>query len=419
MHVDALVLLEVPDAPDVVPAGEDVPLRLLIHRPADRRDAVTIPQVNYRGPGRVLVNTDLFQREVTLHPGESYVLTIRVQFEATGPANLSDFFVQVNPARGQPTLVRLPSRPLRIVPSLRRHLATRVERICGYDEGVKLEVFLENQGATDWDDLEVTVEPVEQVRAGLTCCRLPTLKQKERECFEVVLDGEAVELSLAATGSGERVTERRRLPVPAAQEQANGHAPFVFLEPRALTTDRITVRPADGGREVQSVRGIYPVTGGQREYLVTICPSDPRAVGVELMPAPGLVEVTRLKAERKEWSFLLTTVGGSWLTQVARLYYDVRLPEGELSGELYLAVRPSSARLWALAATAGAAVTVRGLTALAPTLLHPEFMREDLLSSLSEMLGRRWTDWLALLSIPLVRAGLGLLDRLVRLVREK
>jgi hypothetical protein len=419
MHVDALVFLEVHDAPDVIPAGEFVPLRLLILRPPDRRDAVTIPYVNHRDPSRVIVHTDLFQREVSLHPGESYVLTLNAQFQATGPANLSDFYVQVNPAKGRPILVRLPDRPLRVVPSMQRHLQTRVERICGYEQGVKLELFLENKGETAWDDLEVAVGPVERVQAGLTCHRRPKFAPRQQECFEVVFDGEAVELSLAATACGERVTERRCLPVPAAHERANGHQPFVFLEPRALTTDRITVRPADGGREVQPVRGIHPVTAGQQEYLVTICPSDSRAIGVELLPAPGLVEVTRMKGERKEWSFLLTTVGGSWLTQVVRLYYDVKLPEGKLSGELYLAVRPSSPKLWALAATAGAAVTVRGMTALAPTLLHPEFMREDLLSSVSELLGRRWTDWLAFLSIPLIRGGLGLLDWLVRLFREK
>jgi hypothetical protein len=419
MHADALVMLEVPDAPDTVPVGEFVPLRLMIRRPADRRDAVTIPYVNHRDPGRAIVNTDLFQREASLHPGESYVLTLNVQFRSTGPANLSEFYVQVNPATGRPILMRLPDRPLRVVPSLQRNLETRVERICGYEQGVKVEVLLANTGEAEWDDLEVVVGPAERVRAGLTCHRRPRLGPRQQESFEVVLDSEAVELSLAATANGQRATEHRSLPVPAAGGQANGHQHFVFLEPRALSTDRITLRPPDGGRDIPAVRGIYPVTAGHEEYIVTICPSDPRATGVELIRAPGLVEVKRMKCERKEWSFLLTVVGDSWLTRPVRLYYDVQRP-GQVvqQGELYLAVRPSSVRLWALAATAGAAVTVRGVTALAPTLLHPEFMREDLLSSLSELLGRRWTDWLAFLSIPLIRGGLGLLDWLVRLIRE-
>jgi hypothetical protein len=107
------------------------------------------------------------------------------------------------------------------------------------------------------------------------------------------------------------------------------------------------------------------------------------------------------------------------VTRLVRLYYDVQLPERVLRGELYLAVRPSSIKLWAVAATAGVAVTVRGLTAVAPTLLHPEFMREDLLASVSELLAHRWLDWLCLLSIPLIRVGLGLLDRVLRLVQER
>jgi hypothetical protein len=420
MHADALVLLELPDAPDAIAVGEFVPLRLVIRRPADRRDAVTIPYVNHRDHGRAIVNTDLFQREVSLHPGENYVLTLNVQFQVTGPANLSEFYVQVNPATGRPILMRLPDHPLRVVPSLQRNLATRVERICGYEQGVKVEVLLENRGETDWDDLEVTVGPINRVRAGLTCHRRPKFLRREKESFEVVLDGEAVELSLAATADGQRATEQRSLPFPAAGGHANGHEPFAFLEPRALSTDRVTIRPADGERVILPVRGTYPVIAGHEEYIVTICPSDPLATGVELIRAPGLVEVKGMKCERKEWSFLVTVVGDSWLTRVIRLYYEVRRPgHTELQGELYLAIRPSNLRLWALAATAGAAVTVKGVTALAPTLLHPEFMREDLLSSVSELLGRRWTDWLAFLSIPLIRGGLSLLDRALRLVRER
>jgi hypothetical protein len=46
-------------------------------------------------------------------------------------------------------------------------------------------------------------------------------------------------------------------------------------------------------------------------------------------------------------------------------------------------------------------------------------MREDLLSGVSEVLLHDWRDWLALLSIPLIRGGLGLLDGLVRLFRER
>src|SRR5262249_9456489 len=146
------VFIEVPDACDRVPAGDYVPLRLVIHRPADQDGAVTIPFVNHPDAARVTLNTDLFQREVTLRPGESCVLTLGACFSRPGPANLSDFYVQVNPAAGQPTLVRLPERAVRVVPSLSRQVQTTVNRICQYDQGVKLEVLVRHAGDTPWAD---------------------------------------------------------------------------------------------------------------------------------------------------------------------------------------------------------------------------------------------------------------------------
>jgi hypothetical protein len=413
MNADNPVLIEVPDAWDRIPAGDFAPLRLVIHRPPHQDGAVTIPFVNHPDAGRVSLNTDLFQREVTLHPGESYTLTVGARFHFPGPANLSEFYVQVNPAAGQPTLVRLPDRPVRVVPSLSRQVETKVDRICGYDQGVKLELLLRHAGDTPWGDLEIVVGPAGRVQAGMTRHRRPVLEPGQQERFEVVVDGEAIELSLAGTAGGERVEDRRLLPIPPSDAGPTGFPPFAFLEPRALTVDRITVLPASGGQEVQPGRGCFPVSAGQR-YMVTVYPSHPGAEDVDLFGAAGQAEVESMKSEGGAWSFVLTVVDNSLLTQLVRLYYDVQIPGRVLRGELYLSVRPSSAKTWAIAATAGAAVTIKGLTALAPALLDPEQLRGDLLSGLSVLFQKRWTDWLQLLSIPLFRAGLWILDRLIR-----
>jgi hypothetical protein len=376
MTTDKLVVIDLPDHWDRIPAGEFVPLRLVIHRAADHAGAVTIPFVNHPDTNRVSLNTDLFQREVTLQPGESYTLTIGARYHSPGPANLAEFYVQVNPAGGQPTLVPLPERAIRVVPSLSRQVETIVDRICGYDQGVKLEVRIRHVGETPWDDLEISIGPQEFVRAGVTRHRKPILKPGQKDQFEVVIDGGAIELSLAATGDGERVEDHRVIPVPAVEHGSVGFPPFVFLEPRALPTDRIAVLPAEGRAEVTPARGVLPVIAGRR-YVVTIYPSHPGAEDVDLLGAAGQAEVESMKSEGGAWAFVVTIVDNSWLTQLVRLYYDVQIPGKVLRGELYLAVRPDSARLWVIAATAGAAITVKGLTALAPTLLSPQELWDD------------------------------------------
>jgi hypothetical protein len=414
MTTDSPVLIEVADAWDCIPAGDFAPLRLVIHRPVGHTGAVTIPFVNHTDAKRVSLNTDLFQREVTLQPGESYALTLGVRFHSPGPANLSEFYVQVNPANGEPTLVRLPDRAVRVVPSLSRQVKTTVERICQYDQGVKLEVLVRHVGETPWDNMEISVGPPGRARAGVTHHRRPILQPAQQEQFEVVIDGNELELSLSGTAGGERVEDRRAIQVPSIESGPNDLPPFAFLEPRALPTDRITVLPAEGGAEVAPDRGVIPVIAGRR-YVVTVYPSHPGAEDVDLLGAAGQAEVESMKSEGGDWAFVVTIVDNSWLTQLVRLYYDVQIPGGKvLRGELYLSVRPSGARLWAIAVTAGAAVTIKGLTALGPALVNPEEPWNDLLTGLPELFHKRWTDWLQLLSIPLIRFGLWLLDRLLR-----
>jgi hypothetical protein len=417
MDADAPVLIEVQDPWDRIPAEESVLLRLVIHRPAHHSGPVIIPFVSHADSKRVHINTDLFNQAVTLRPGENLVLTLGVSFRSTGPANLCDFYVQANNPADQNlnTLVRLPERPVRVLPSLARQIEVRVERICAYDDGVKVEVFLKNKGPTIWDDFQVEVGPARQVRAGVVRHRRAKLEpNKPPERFEIVLKGDAVELTLAATAEGERIEHSCSLPVPVADSDPKARQPYRFLEPRALTTDRVNIQTAEGEKEVRPNRGYFPVYGGGEAYLVTIYPSDPQAQNVNLLRAAGQVEVERMKSEGRAWQFLIKVLESSILTQSIRLYYDVEIPGRSLRGELYVSVRPSSGKLWAIAATAGAALTVHGLAAVVPSLLNPEHHQDNILFSLGEMIQRHWGEWIKLASIPLIRVGLWGLDLITR-----
>jgi hypothetical protein len=126
----------------------------------------------------------------------------------------------------------------------------------------------------------------------------------------------------------------------------------------------------------------------------------------------GSVEVTDIPADPGTWAFQLVVVANVILTTPVTLHFDVTTPEGPQQGELNLAVRPLSTKLWLVAATAGAAVTVKGVATVAPALLTPG----DLWASLGQALTRVDTVWDAVqfLSIPLIRAGLWVVDRVAR-----
>jgi hypothetical protein len=412
-----LLAIDVIDPPDQVPAGEVIAVRLTVRRPPDQPGAVALGGVRSRDEARAAVNTDLLERGLVLGPGDEYTLTLAVRFATPGPADLRDFLVQANPV-DQPEyerqLVPLPARPLRVVPSIDRQVAVSVARICAYDQGVKVEVAVGNVGDEEWRDLELAVGPGGAVRAGVTRRRISSLPPGERDrlTFELVVSGQVIEFALAGTSAGQRVEGRRIVPVPQAGDRATAFVPFAFLEPRNLPTDRVTLIPEAGGPPVLPAGGVYQVYGGKTRYLITIHPSDPQTERVELLDAAGQVEVEPRAPDGDGWPFLATVVENPAFTEPARMYYDVRVGGRTLRGELHLSVRPTSLKLWTIAATAGAAVTVKGVAGLAPALLRPDSALDGLFDDPAAFLQRSWTDWLLLLSIPVIRAGLWAADRL-------
>ena len=285
----SLVLIEHVAPPERVRAGESAWVRFVVTRPADAAGAVVLPAGGVRGRS-VTVSTDLFTQDVKLNPGEAVTLTVGVRFDQPRPADLSELTVQVNPAVGDNEIVRLPARPFRVVPSLDR-VAVGVERVCGYDDAVKVEVAVTNTSADPFTDVEVGVGPADAVRAGPLRRCLPALAPGHAERFELVLTSPAVEFTLSATAGGERAEERRRFDVPAEGGGRADAPPFTFLEPRMLTTDRVQLVPQGQSAPLVPAGGVVPVRGGKARYQLLIEPSHPQAGRVRVYPAPGSVEV--------------------------------------------------------------------------------------------------------------------------------
>ena len=225
--------------------------------------------------------------------------------------------------------------------------------------------------------------------------------------------GGEVEFAAAATVASERVESRqvRRVPGEQAGESA-APAQFGFLEPRALTTDRVTLA-LEGGPELTLTGGIFPVSGGKSRCVVSVRPSHPQASGVRLYAGAGQVEA-HAKSGR-QWPFLVTVVENPMFTQLVRLDYDVQVPGAPLRGEFYLSIRPTGLRRWGFSATAGLAITLKGAAAVGPLLLRGDGGADFVLENLYEL---RWLDAGQALSIPIIWAGLWLADRFWRPLQE-
>jgi len=109
----------------------------------------------------------------------------------------------------------------------------------------------------------------------------------------------------------------------------------------------------------------------------------------------------------------MTVVDNPVVTQSVRLDYDVQVPGETLRGELYFSIRPSTGKLWAVAVTAGAAVTVRGAVAVGSNVFTQDNLIEMVLTDGIELFQRSWTDSIQLLFIFVIRLGLSIVDRLL------
>ncbi len=415
-----LVTIELLDNWDHVPVGELILLRFVVSRPSDSIAPIEIPAGGVTHP-TALLNTDLLLQDLTLFPGDTTSITVGVRYEACGIADLSAFSLLL---RTTGEVVRrhsvpLPPHPFRVVPSLDQAVGVQVTRICKYDNAEKVEVVVVNQSSSDMTDVELTIGPPDSVRAGPLRRREPRLRSKQEIRFDLVVACETIEFTLAATIDGERVESKRSLAMPSReQNHADTPAAFVFLEPRALTTDRVTLVPEGTSAEVTGTGGVFPVRGGKSRYVLTVFPSHPQATSVRLYSAAGQVEVEPITKPGHQWSFLITIVENPMLTQLVRLDYDVQVSGTPLRGELYLSVRPTNWKLWGFAATGGLALTAKGVAGLGPALLRYDGGLDGLVEHMGNLVELRWFDWLQAGSILVIRGGLWVADRVWRPLQE-
>ena len=417
------VTIQLLDPPEVVAAGETVPLRFSITCAPDQSVAVVLPASGVRHPSAEL-DADLMTDDVTLQPGDTASLTVGVRLAVPGDADWSQFRIQVNPITGQDqdrALVSLPPRSFRVTPSLDRSLELRLTRVCTYGDAAKVEVIARNGSAADLTNLELETGPASAIRMGPLKKCVPLLRPGDEVKFDLVVAGPEVEFTVGALIGGVRLEGVRRRVVPSHETRPDAPKAFVFLEPRALTTDRVVLTAEQGGAERQSANGVYPVRGGKSRYRLTIYPTDPRAISVRLYTAAGRVEVEDHPADvGRAWPFTITVVDSPLLTQLVRLDYDVELPGQTLRGELFLSIRPTAGKLWTIAATAGLTMTIRGLTNAGPILSSffgdGEF--ESALERIPELLEKKWFELFQLLSIFVFRAALWLIDAIWRPIEE-
>jgi hypothetical protein len=408
------IFIELLNSLDRVHANEPVPLHLLI-RCSDVESA-ELRQIGCLKPNAAELDTDLFERDLVIRKGEIYRCVVSARFRETGTHPDPLFFVQVGRDK-ESRRVRVPTPPLRVVPSLLDEIEIRAESICTYEYGTKVDVTLSHRGSTRFEDFRLSLGPAESIQAGVSDQRRPLFEKGQQVRFTTVTDAGHIQLTLDARVGSEQVGPVSfTLAVPPVRDTATT-APFRFLEPKKLSQADIQISTLDEARtKVLPHSGIHDVYGNGTKYRIEIRPAHPHVSAVKLRGVSGSVEVTEMPSDTGSWAFQMVVLTSNVLTTSVGLHYDVTTPEGPQQGEVNLAIRPSSTKLWLVAATAGCALTVKGVAAAMPAIVNPgEYW--DVLSEGVTHIHQVW-DLLQFLSIPLLRFALWIIDSVVRIMQE-
>jgi hypothetical protein len=387
-------------------AGEWLPLKLLLTRPAAATAAALVKFVSCRDKD-VQVNSDLLQGDIEIRPGESYRLTVPICVPTPRVFDLGAILVQVATPGTVGQVVPLPARALPIHPAIGKEVQVRVQSLCAYSEGTKVQLTLTHGGRTRFEDFTARFGPDTAIAAGKHVLMRPAFGPGDEEQLEVVIAGDQLHVELSGKVEGRETTASLRQSVPRVARRSERR--FRFLEPRRLSLDQRSVSEDGSGRSVEAVHAAYPLHGDQR-YQIVIRPQMPDVTEVALHDIPGVVHVLNMETDggKRAWTFLVdVSTRGRW-SKPERLFYDVfTAHEERLTGEIHICLKPPRLSHATLAGTLGLALTVQGFGALARFLLKPEFTLADALEYFHFA-----TDYqlLFILSIPLVLACLTLYD---------
>jgi hypothetical protein len=396
---DRLIEIEVPSLRGPFYAGDWVPLLLVIRRPDTAAAPARIRNFFTRDL-QVQLDLDLLNRETEIRPGEVYRLTVPVRVPVSRSLSLDCIGLEVQDEHDQQSgEVFLPAKILEFRPAIGKEITVRLEPICAYEAGTKVQLALRHDGTTTFESLTVTINPEEAVRTGKPTLQRPSFRPGDSEQVELVVDQPEIEVVMVGSVDGQRPEARQVLAVtspPTPRERR-----FRFLEPHRLSTDQVTVfeKLGDDPRPVTPVHGTYALRGGC-QYQVVIRPLQGAVSRIRLRDIQGRVQVRDTEEDGKAgaWRFLIEVAATAELFRRPEvLYYDVERDGERLTGEIATCLQPPRWAHGRVAIALGLALTVQGLAAIGHFLQRIEF---DVTEALADFRPREDFHLFFLCSIP-------------------
>lgn len=388
-------------------AGVAFPLVMTLTLSPEMEQSIRLCNVSCKDP-ELYLDTDLIQRNVEIRPGESYRCTLHLRSPRQREVDLSCLYVELTDVND---LIQIPQQLVQIRPSLNEiHIGTTP--ICTYDKVRKVQMTFEHKGVTTFENVRIQLRPEEGVLAGKHPLVRKQLVPGDKETIIVAVTGEDLVVNLTAVVGEVGLFHEEEITVPVSEEKHSEE--FQFLEPRSLSKDEIVIREASGNKDqIEKHQGCYSLSGRCR-YEVTIRPPRDRQVeSIDLQGVPETVHVRKADHDpvNNAWKFEIDVTFRNLFRVAERIHYQVHTPDGILTGEIHVALRPIWYRLLMFAVTLGAALTIQGVSEFTKRLLNPDYAVEHLFDT-ERFVWSNDYPLLFVLSIPAIWLTLWIVDRL-------
>lgn len=360
---------------------------------------------------QIRLQTDLFERDVLIRPGEQYTVAARLQFLTSGRFNLSSLYYELF---GENRVIHFDDSPLDVRPSLGEEIEITCDPICSYEDDTKVRFQFEHKGQTIFRRLIILISPIQQVQAGKSILRLEPFQPGDTEILSHILaPGEITVQLIALYDQATEVRASKTFPIQPFEDKRN--EPFAFLEPRRLSSCEVLMFTKERERAIKKTHSTFQLVSG-RQYHVLVKPEKPyckdQKVEMQHIPGSAYVRPFGYQQDDEGWLFEIEITEGSRFSKSERIHYTVIDQHEEQFGEIHVILTPPWWRHLTLALAIGVAATFHGVSALTRRLSDGDLTTGEIFEDFDLQQG---IELISLLLIPIAWTFLAGFDRLIRM----
>jgi hypothetical protein len=315
------VELEV-EFPKTASAQEWIPLLVKVKRPDCWTSGIAVRNVS-TADRSVQVDLAFLDREMIVRPGEQYRFTVPIQVPTQRDLVSDIFRIQIhqeNSDQKDDSSIPLPTKKMRVSPSLDKEIKVTFEPICVYDEGTKGVLRIKNLGNAAFEDLTINLLPEHAIWSGKPIVQRRNFLVDAEEKIDLVLKDKEIDVKISVNIEGQRF--EKMITIAVGKPAPLCDRTYVFLEPRQHFDGQIEVQEVDSigsesGEIFSDQNSMWPLRGGMRYQIGIRSKAGGAADSIRIRDIPGMIVVRNGEEDAKTgaWRFIIDVTSNDLLSK--------------------------------------------------------------------------------------------------------